>query len=153
MLIKPSHPHATLADPSFLNPADIWPRFQPPTHLLAQFRHLLIAVQLSDRIRDSVYHVIPGEGFVYWPAGAPTLPKHGTTTRCCSKSRQRTPQLGNRASSGDLRTSRAVSSWLACNTKEMTARAQQARFGFGAPNDLQKRFPQSGVGPLRVEIL
>jgi len=63
MLIKPSHPHATLADPSFLNPADIWPRLQPPTHLLAQFRHLLIAVQLSDRMSDSVCHVIPGEWF------------------------------------------------------------------------------------------
>jgi sugar phosphate isomerase/epimerase len=36
-------------------------------HLLAQLRHRLIAVQLSDRIRDFVDHVIPGEGFIRWP--------------------------------------------------------------------------------------
>jgi sugar phosphate isomerase/epimerase len=36
-------------------------------HLLAQLRHRLIAVQLSDRIRDFVDHVIPGEGFIHWP--------------------------------------------------------------------------------------
>ena len=34
--------------------------------LLAQLRHRLIAVQLSDRIRDFVDHVIPGEGFIRW---------------------------------------------------------------------------------------
>jgi sugar phosphate isomerase/epimerase len=35
-------------------------------HLLAQLRHRLIAVQLSDRIRDFVDHVIPGEGFIHF---------------------------------------------------------------------------------------
>lgn len=44
--------------------------------------------------------------------------------------------------------SRAVSSRLTSNTQEMTAGAQQARFGFGPPNDLHKRVAQHGVGPL-----
>jgi sugar phosphate isomerase/epimerase len=35
-------------------------------HLLAQLRHRLIAVQLSDRIREIVDHVIPGEGFIHF---------------------------------------------------------------------------------------
>jgi sugar phosphate isomerase/epimerase len=35
-------------------------------HLLAQLRDRLIAVQLSDRIRDFVDHVIPGEGFIHF---------------------------------------------------------------------------------------
>jgi sugar phosphate isomerase/epimerase len=35
-------------------------------HLLAQLRHRLIAVQLSDRIRDFADHMIPGEGFIPW---------------------------------------------------------------------------------------
>jgi sugar phosphate isomerase/epimerase len=34
--------------------------------LLAQLRHRLISVQLSDRIREFVDHVLPGEGFVSW---------------------------------------------------------------------------------------
>jgi sugar phosphate isomerase/epimerase len=35
-------------------------------HLLAQLRHRLIAVQLSDRIGDFVDHLIPGEGFIHF---------------------------------------------------------------------------------------
>jgi hypothetical protein len=30
---------------------------------------------------------------------------------------------------------------------------EQARFGFGPPDDLQERFPQYRVGPLRLEVL
>jgi sugar phosphate isomerase/epimerase len=37
-----------------------------PFDLLADLSHRLIAVQLSDRIRDFVDHVIPGEGFIDW---------------------------------------------------------------------------------------
>jgi len=37
-----------------------------PVDLLARLRHRLIAVQLSDRMRDFVDHVIPGEGFIQW---------------------------------------------------------------------------------------
>ncbi len=65
MLIKPSHPQQALP----IRPSSILPtyghRIQSLTHLLAQLRHRLIAVQLSDRIRDFVDHVIPGEGFIY----------------------------------------------------------------------------------------
>ena len=39
-----------------------------PLDLLARLRGRLIAVQLSDRIRDFVDHVLPGEGFIEWPA-------------------------------------------------------------------------------------
>lgn len=34
--------------------------------LLHRLRERLIAVQLSDRIRDFVDHVLPGEGFIHW---------------------------------------------------------------------------------------
>jgi len=37
-----------------------------PLDLLARLRGRLIAVQLSDRIRDFVDHVLPGEGFIQW---------------------------------------------------------------------------------------
>ncbi len=39
-----------------------------PLDLLARLRGRLIAVQLSDRIRDFVDHVLPGEGFIEWHA-------------------------------------------------------------------------------------
>jgi sugar phosphate isomerase/epimerase len=38
-----------------------------PFSLLEQWRDRLIAVQLSDRVRDFVDHVLPGEGFIDWP--------------------------------------------------------------------------------------
>jgi sugar phosphate isomerase/epimerase len=34
--------------------------------LLERLRTRLIAVQLSDRVRDFVDHVLPGEGFIDW---------------------------------------------------------------------------------------
>jgi len=37
-----------------------------PVDLLTRSRHRLIAVQLSDRARDFVDHMIPGEGFIQW---------------------------------------------------------------------------------------
>jgi sugar phosphate isomerase/epimerase len=37
-----------------------------PMDLLARLRHRLIAVQLSDRARDFVDHMLPGEGFIHW---------------------------------------------------------------------------------------
>jgi sugar phosphate isomerase/epimerase len=44
-----------------------------PFDLLIDLRHRLIAVQLSDRIRDFVDHVIPGEGFIDWSRVASVL--------------------------------------------------------------------------------
>jgi sugar phosphate isomerase/epimerase len=38
-----------------------------PFSLLEQWRERLIAVQLSDRVREFVDHVLPGEGFIDWP--------------------------------------------------------------------------------------
>lgn len=46
-----------------------------PLDLLADLRERLIAVHLSDRVRDFVDHVIPGEGFVDW-AGVVALLRH-----------------------------------------------------------------------------
>ncbi len=39
-----------------------------PLDLLARLRRRLIAVQLSDRSRDFVDHLLPGEGFIDWAA-------------------------------------------------------------------------------------
>jgi len=39
-----------------------------PLDLLTHLRQPLIAVQLSDRIRDFVDHMRPDEGFINWPA-------------------------------------------------------------------------------------
>jgi hypothetical protein len=44
-----------------------------PFDLLVELRDRLIAVQLSDRIRDFVDHVIPGEGFIDWHVLASVL--------------------------------------------------------------------------------
>ena len=41
--------------------------------LLEQWRTRLIAVQLSDRVRDFVDHVLPGEGFIDWSGLAQAL--------------------------------------------------------------------------------
>jgi sugar phosphate isomerase/epimerase len=38
-----------------------------PVDLLTRLRQRLIAVQLSDRARDFVDHMLPGEGFIRWP--------------------------------------------------------------------------------------
>jgi sugar phosphate isomerase/epimerase len=55
-----------------------------PFTLLRQLGARLIAVQLSDRIRDYVDHVLPGDGFIDWPGRAPSCASPPSSARCCS---------------------------------------------------------------------
>jgi sugar phosphate isomerase/epimerase len=44
-----------------------------PFDLINEFRDRIFAIHLSDRIREHVDHVIPGDGFIAWPDLCATL--------------------------------------------------------------------------------
>jgi len=50
-----------------------------PFDLLVELKDRLVAVHLSDRIKEFVDHVIPGEGFIEWEKLCPVLKASNTT--------------------------------------------------------------------------